>query len=191
MPDDSKLNSLISALEDLKEKLNEAEKELSDKKEELSEITTAKQVHEMQMKQWKEFNDQIEEKSDCVRDCEIDVETILNEIKEMISLTKLPEEFQIDLTDKNDILFRVDENSDYLPITVETLASSAIFIAAFKLQANYLESFRVAHFDVSYLDYENRQKVLDEAVKMDIQLITESPALDAGKKELQYEITEA
>lgn len=191
MPDSSELDALNLILDELKEKLSQAEKELSDKKEELSEITTAKQVYELQMKHWLEFDKQVKEKYDYVQDCEIEVQTILNEIKDIISKTKLPEEFQIDLTDKNDILFRVDENSEYLPITVETLASSAIFIAAFKLQANYLEAFRVAHFDVSYLDYENRQKVLDEAIKMDIQLITESPALDADKKELQYEITEA
>ena len=77
-----------------------------------------------------------------------------------------------------------------MPITNETLASSAIFIAAFKLQANYLEAFRVAHFDVSYLDYENREKVLKEAINMNIQLITESPAQDEKSSELQYKITE-
>ena len=43
---------------------------------------------------------------------------------------------------------------------------------------------------VSYLDYENRQKVLNEAIAMNIQLITESPAINEDQMELQYKITE-
>jgi DNA repair exonuclease SbcCD ATPase subunit len=190
MPDSSELNELDETLTELKDKSKQLKEDLEAKKQEHSEIETAKQLYKMQLDQWSDFQKQIQEKQDYVGKCELDVEAVHNEIKEIISKTKLPEEFSIDLTNKNDILFRTEPGAEYLPITVETLASSAIFIAAFKLQANYLDAFRVAHFDVSYLDYENRQKVLAEAIKMDIQLITESPALDEGKKELQYVITE-
>jgi len=94
------------------------------------------------------------------------------------------------LTGKNDILFRTNPDAEYLPITNETLASSAIFIAAFKLQAAYITDFRVVHFDVSYLDYENRKKVLEFAEDNDIQLLTESPASTQKEMNLQCEIYE-
>lgn len=190
MPDKSELEVAELVLSEIKEKLSAAKADLEEKKAEFEEINSSKKVYELQLKQWSDFQAQLKKKHDYVMQCEKDVEEILQEIKEMISNTKLPDEFSIDLTSKNDILFRTNKEAEYLPITVETLASSAIFIAAFKLQANYLDAFRVAHFDVSYLDYENRQKVLNEAIKMDIQLITESPALEEGKKELQYVITE-
>jgi DNA repair exonuclease SbcCD ATPase subunit len=190
MPASDNLNVLKSELEKLESSLEFEVNLLESRKAELSEINNAKQVYEIQMKQYAEFQKQVEAQQKSVFDLEQEVSNVLSEIKEIISGTKLPAEFSIDLTDKNDILFKPSENSEYLPITNETLASSAIYIAAFKLQANYLEAFRVAHFDVSYLDFENRQKVLKEAIAMNIQLITESPAMDESSMELQCKITE-
>jgi energy-coupling factor transporter ATP-binding protein EcfA2 len=190
MPKSENLNAMKAELTELETSYQGAFNELEQKKTSLSELNSAKQVYEIQLKQWNDFKRQIDENQKEVDELEENVLYIFNEIKTMISKTKLPSEFSIDLTDKNDILFRPNVESDFLPITNETLASSAIFIAAFKLQANYLESFRVAHFDVSYLDFENRQKVLKEAIAMDIQLITESPAMDENSLELQYKITE-
>jgi hypothetical protein len=184
-------------LEKLKAELNEMElamdllyESLEEKRAKINDLNASKTVYDIQIKQWNDFQIQVESQTNLVQDLESKVAEILAEIKTIISGTKLPSEFSIDLTDKNDILFKPSSDSEYLPITVETLASSAIFIAAFKLQANYLESFRVAHFDVSYLDYENRQAVLKEAINMNIQLITESPAMDENSMELQYKITE-
>lgn len=190
MPSDFDLTRLKNDLEKLESDLENSINELESKREKLNELSSSKQVFELQLKQWNEFQKQVEDQSNLVKSFENEVENILNEIRGIIANTKLPAEFSIDLTDKNDILFKPTPESEYLPITVETLASSAIFIAAFKLQANYLESFRVAHFDVSYLDFDNRQKVLKEAINMNIQLITESPAMDENSLELQYKITE-
>jgi len=190
MPTPDNLNILKAELNELESSLFNAQNELEQKKAELSELNNAKQVYDIQLRQWNDFKLQIDEKLKEVQDLEENVSIILQEIKAMVSGTKLPAEFSIDLTDKNDILFRSNTESEFLPITNETLASSAIFIAAFKLQANYLDSFRVAHFDVSYLDFENRQKVLIEAISMNIQLLTESPAYEESQKELQYKITE-
>jgi hypothetical protein len=163
---------------------------LQAKQSEVSELETKKRMYEIELKKYREFQSEINTQKDIVADCESKVSEIFEEIKSIIESANLPDDFSIDLTNKNDILFRTHPTSEYLPITNETLASSAIFIAAFKLQANYLNEFRVAHFDVSYLDYENRKKVLDEAIKMNIQLITESPAYTESEKELQYVITE-
>lgn len=190
MPKSDKLETLKSELYVLEGLLDNANLELEEKRAKLNDLQASKQVHEIQLRQWNEFQKQVEIQANLVAELENKVASILSEIKEMISKTKLPSEFSIDLTDKNDILFKPTSDSEYLPITVETLASSAIFIAAFKLQANYSESFRVVHFDVSYLDFENRQKVLKEAISMNIQLITESPAQDENSMELQYQITE-
>lgn len=169
MPSDKTLKELEENLSLLEAKLFEANEVLKAKESELSEINAAKQVYDMQMKQYVEHNKRIKEHYDNVQECEENVSKILNEIKAIIKEAKLPDDFSIDLTDKNDILFRTDADAEYLPITNETLASSAIFIAAFKLQANYLTAFKVAHFDVSYLDFENRKKVLNEAISMGIQ----------------------
>jgi hypothetical protein len=190
MPKSDNLNAMKVELTELELSYQVALNELEQKKNSLSELNSSKQVYEIQLRQWNDFKLQVEKQNAVVKELEENVSIILDEIKGMISKTKLPSEFSIDLTDKNDILFKPSQDSEYLPITNETLASSAIFIAAFKLQANYLESFRVAHFDVSYLDFENRQKVLKEAIAMDIQLITESPAMDENSLELQYKITE-
>jgi hypothetical protein len=190
MPSDEDLQAAKSVLSDLEIKLGVVTRQLEEKKAELSDLNASKQVYELQLKQFNDYQKEVQKQLNYVQECEESVMLILNEIKDIISKTKLPKEFSIDLTNRNDILFRTSDNAEYLPITNETLASSAIFIAAFKLQANYLEAFRVAHFDVSYLDYENRQKVLQEAISMNIQLITESPAQDKSGKELQYKITE-
>ncbi len=190
MPSSFNLNEIKEDLTVLENSLILAYESLEFKKSELSDLNASKQLYDLQLKQWNEFRAEIEKQANHVQDCEVDVSKILTEIKAIVSGTKLPDEFSIDLTNKNDILFRPNTGIDYFPITNETLADSAIFIAAFKLQANYLEAFRVAHFDVSYLDYENREKVLKEAINMNIQLITESPAHDADSKMLQYKITE-
>jgi hypothetical protein len=190
MPSSKELNLLKESLTHLESGLIVANDLLETKKAELSDLSASKQVYDLQLKQYQDFQKEVTKQANNVQDYEKDVFTILEEIKAIISATKLPDEFSIDLTNKNDILFRTSPGAEYLPITNETLASSAIFIAAFKLQANYLEAFRVAHFDVSYLDYENREKVLKEAIAMNIQLITESPAQDAKSSELQYRITE-
>ncbi len=190
MPSSEKLLTIKSDLITLETDFNIAIETLEQKKEELSDLNASKQVYDLQLKQFAAYQNEVTKQVDYVQDCETDVFKILDEIKTIISSTKLPDDFIIDLTNKNDILFRTSKNAEYLPITNETLASSAIFIAAFKLQANYLEAFRVAHFDVSYLDYENRAKVLKEAVNMNIQLITESPAHDENSRELQYKIYE-
>lgn len=190
MPKDNHLKSLQGILATLEISLLYANTALEEKKSELSELNTSKQLYDLQLKQYQDFQKAVAKQAEHVQECEKDVYTIHQEIKAIISKTKLPDEFEIDLTEKNDILFRTSKGAEYLPITNETLASSAIFIAAFKLQANYLEAFRVAHFDVSYLDYENREKVLKEAIAMNIQLITESPASEAKQRELQYCLTE-
>lgn len=190
MPSDEKLTELKESLATMEISLLYGNASLEEKKAELGDLNASKQVYDLQLKQYQDFQKEVEKQAESVQDYEKDVYTILEEIKAIISKTKLPDEFSIDLTNKNDILFRTSKGAEYLPITVETLASSAIFIAAFKLQANYLEAFRVAHFDVSYLDYENREKVLKEAINMNIQLITESPAQDEKTRELQYKITE-
>jgi hypothetical protein len=191
MPKADKLETLKSELYILEGLFENANIELEAKKAKLSDLNASKTIYDIQIKQYSDFKIQVESQANMVQDLEDEVAEILAEIKTIISGTKLPSEFSIDLTDKNDILFKPSVDSEYLPITVETLASSAIFIAAFKLQANYLEAFRVAHFDVSYLDYENRQAVLKEAINMNIQLITESPAMDENSMELQYKLTES
>lgn len=190
MPSSDKLNELKSTLEKMEVSLQNHNHILETKKAELSDLNSSKQVYDLQLKQYQDFQKDVAKKGEYVQGCEKDVFVIHEEIKAIISATKLPDEFQIDLENKNDILFRTSKDAEYLPITIETLASSAIFIAAFKLQANYLEAFRVSHFDVSYLDYENREKVLKEAIAMNIQLITESPAHDEKTRELQYKLTE-
>lgn len=190
MPSDTVLRDLESILFNLETDLSVANGSLEKRVSELSELSTSKQLYDLQLKQYDDFQADVKKQYDNVQDYEEDVAVIHQEIKEIISATKLPDEFQIDLENKNDILFRTSKDAEYLPITNETLASSAIFIAAFKLQANYLEAFRVAHFDVSYLDYENRERVLKEAIGMNIQLITESPAHDEKTRELQYILTE-
>ena len=121
----------------------------------------------------------IQKQQEIVREHENLVEKALDEIKKVIKDSKLPEEFEIDLLNKNDILF------NGFPINRETLASSAIYIAAFKLAAFNLDLFRVVHFDVSFLDYLNRLEVLEEAKRLNIQLITESPAQNESELNLQ------
>ena len=190
MPSSDKLNEMKNQLDLLDVNKISATDLLETKKAKLSDLSASKQVYALQLKQYNDYQKEVEKQANLVQDYETEVVIILEEIKAIISKTKLPDEFSIDLTNKNDILFRPNTGTDYFPITNETLADSAIFIAAFKLQANYLEAFRVAHFDVSYLDYENREKVLKEAINMNIQLITESPAQDKDSRELQYEITE-
>jgi hypothetical protein len=190
MPASDNLEKLKAELKEIELALDLLSESLEEKRAKINDLNASKTVYDIQIKQWNDFQIQVESQANLVQDLESKVAEILAEIKTIISGTKLPSEFSIDLTDKNDILFKPSSDSEYLPITVETLASSAIFIAAFKLQANYLESFRVAHFDVSYLDYENRQAVLKEAINMNIQLITESPAMDENSMELQYKITE-
>ena len=190
MPSSDELDKMKKLLSGYEENLIIAKNVLETKKAELSDLSTSKQVYDLQLKQYQDFQKEVAKQANHVTYCEEQVAIILEEIKAIISATKLPDEFSIDLTDKNDILFRTSPGTEHLAITNETLASSAIFIAAFKLQANYLEAFRVAHFDVSYLDYENREKVLKEAINMNIQLITESPAQDEKSSELQYKITE-
>lgn len=190
MPSSFNLNEIKEDLTTLESTLTFVNESLETKKAELSALSASRQVYDLQLKQYQDFQKDVAKQAGNVQDYEKDVFEILEEIKAIISATKLPDEFSIDLTEKNDILFKTSPDAEYLPITIETLASSAIFIAAFKLQANYLEAFRVAHFDVSYLDYENREKVLKEAINMNIQLITESPAHDEKSRELQYVITE-
>lgn len=190
MPSSENLDGMKEELKELEWNLEHGSIILEEKKTALSALSASRQVYDLQLKQYQDFQKEVESQSNNVYECEQDVEKILTEIKAIISKTKLPDEFSIDLTEKNDILFKTSPGAEYLPITIETLASSAIFIAAFKLQANYLEAFRVAHFDVSYLDYKNRKKVLDEAISMNIQLITESPAHDEDSEMLQYVITE-
>ena len=190
MPSSDNLEELKSELKEMELAMDLLSESLEEKRAKINDLNASKTVYDIQLKQWNDFQIQVESQANLVQDLENEVAQILAEIKNIISGTKLPSEFSIDLTDKNDILFKPTPDSEYLPITVETLASSAIFIAAFKLQANYLESFRVAHFDVSYLDYENRQAVLKEAINMNIQLITESPAMDENSMELQYRLTE-
>lgn len=190
MPSSDNLDEMKDALLKTENNSIVANNLLEIRKDELSDLNASKQVYDLQLKQYQDFQKDVEKQAGNVQDYEKDVYVILEEIKTIIAATKLPDEFEIDLTNKNDILFRTSLDAEYLPITNETLASSAIFIAAFKLQANYLEAFRVAHFDVSYLDYENREKVLKEAINMNIQLITESPAHDEKTRELQYCLTE-
>jgi hypothetical protein len=190
MPSAKKLNELEAKLVELEDELKTASEALKVKESELSEIKAAKQVYDLQVAQYTEHKTKIKALHDSVQICEANVLEVLNEIKAIIKKSELPDDFLIDLTEKNDILFRVTPDSEYLPITNETLASSAIFIAAFKLQANYLTAFKVAHFDISYLDYENRKKVLQEAINMGIQLLTESPAMSESEMSLQYTITE-
>jgi len=190
MPSSENLDGMKGELDVFEVTLISANNSLEEKKTELSDLSASEQVYDLQLKQYRDFKKDVEKQAGNVLDYENDVLEIFEEIKAIISKTKLPDEFSIDLTNKNDILFRTSKNAEYLPITNETLASSAIFIAAFKLQANYLEAFRVAHFDVSYLDYENRKRVLNEAINMNIQLITESPAHDEKTRELQYKLTE-
>ncbi|MFA6185503.1 MAG: hypothetical protein WC720_05165 [Candidatus Shapirobacteria bacterium] len=191
MPASDNLETLKAELNEMELALDLLSENLEEKRAKINDLNASKTVYDIQLKQWNNFQIQVENQANLVQDLEDDVALILSEIKTIIAGTKLPSEFSIDLTDKNDILFKPSVDSEYLPITVETLASSAIFIAAFKLQANYLEAFRVAHFDVSYLDYENRQAVLKEAINMNIQLITESPAMDENSMELQYKLTES
>lgn len=190
MPSAKKLNELELKLSELETKLTQANEALKAKESELNEVRASKQVYDIQIEQYTKHQKTIKERYDNVQKCEADVLEVFNEIKAIISASKLPDDFNIDLTDKNDILFRVTPNSEYLPITNETLATSAIFIAAFKLQASYSSAFKAVHFDVSYLDFLNREKVLHEAISMGIQLITESPGLSKGEMELQYVITE-
>lgn len=190
MPSSENLDGMKEDLTNLENLLEDANYSLKIKKDKLSNLSASKQVYDLQLKQYQDFQKEVEKQAGSVQDYEKDVFEILEEIKVIISKTKLPDEFSIDLTNKNDILFRTSPGAEYLPITVETLASSAIFIAAFKLQANYLEAFRVAHFDVSYLDDINREVILKEAINMNIQLITESPAYNESTRELQYKITE-
>ncbi|MBD3198005.1 MAG: hypothetical protein GF317_23345 [Candidatus Lokiarchaeota archaeon] len=190
MPDNSGLQRLESEKEMLLQKLYIAEKTLKEKESELNDLKVKKQVYESKLSNYRAFQSKVADQELEVQNCEEKVNEVLQEIKDLVSSAKIPDEFSIDLTEKNDILFREDENSEYLPITNETLASSAIYIAAFKLHAYNVDVFRVVHFDVSYLDYENRKKVLEEAKKMNIQLLTESPATCESESELQYEITE-
>lgn len=190
MPESSELDNRKIELSLLERNLLESNDLLNEKKDELSDLSSSKKVYDLQLNQWQVYKKAVQTNKDYVQECENKVAKILEKIKEIISATKLPSEFSIDLTDKNDILFKPNTGIEYFPITNETLADSAIYIAAFKLQINYLEVFRVAHFDVSYLDYRNRKIVLKEAINMNIQLISESASLDKKKDMLQYKITE-
>ena len=177
MPSNFNLKLLQSDLSDVEQTLKNKETEISDLKAE-------KKVYDNQLISYNEHKKKIDEQTEIVENCEKVVNEVLNEIRAIVKNAKLPEEFSIDLTEKNDILF------NGFPITNETLASSAIYIASFKLAVFHLDLFRAVHFDVSYLDYDNRQKVVEEALKLDIQLITESPANNKNESDLQMQIYE-
>lgn len=190
MPSDSNLTLKITELEALESKLQEKQNALYLKQEKINEIKAAQIMYEKEVKKWLEFQTKIRDQQKILDDCNHLVADVLSEIKSIVSSAKLPDEFSIDLTNRNDILFRVTPGAEYLPITNETLASSAIFIAAFKLHAFYANIFRVVHFDVSYLDFQNRKIVIEQAKKMNIQLLTEAPASTEEELQLQYHITE-
>ena len=190
MPDSNDIERLNRELSVLDSKLALAKAVLKEKESEKSKLLASKHLYDLQVTTYKQHLQKVDDYEAIVLEHENNVLSILNEIKEIVRAAKLPDEFQIDLTNKNDILFRPNSDSEYLPITTETLASSAIYIAAFKLDLFYTDVFRVVHFDVSYLDYENRISILNEAKKLDIQLLTESPASSESEKYLQYTITE-
>jgi len=123
--------------------------------------------------------------------CELNVAEALAEIKKVVSQANLPDAFKIDLTSKKgDILFRETPDSEFLPITKDTLASSAIYISMFELQLAYIGKLRYIHFDVSFLDYKNKIKVYEKAKALGIQTVTESPASNESELELQFKIIE-
>ena len=188
MPKSDDLKALIETQKSIESELEVAKQKLKEKEIEKSSLLAKKEIYESKLADYKKHLSEIEAQDNLVLECEMKVTDILNEIKAIVKSAKLPEEFSIDLTEKNDILFRVDENSEYLPITEETLASSAIYIAAFKLHTFYVDLFRVVHFDVSYLSYINRLKVHEEAKRLNIQLLTEAPASNENELELQYSL---
>lgn len=185
MPDSIELTKLTTKAAEIETELESAKAVLKHKENEKNDLLASQKVYNLQHENYKKHVSEIEILTENVRAHEENVESILNEIKAIVKSAKLPEEFSIDLTDRNDILFKSSENNTYLPITPETLASSEIYIAAFKLHIFYVDLFKVVHFDVSYLDYINRMQVHEEAKKLGIQLITESAATNAAETELQ------
>lgn len=190
MPDSCELTKLTTKAAEIETELESAKAVLKHKENEKNDLLASQKVYNLQHENYKKHLSEIEMLTKNVRAHEDNVENILNEIKAIVKSAKLPEEFSIDLTERNDILFKSLESNTYLPITPETLASSEIYIAAFKLHIFYVDLFKVVHFDVSYLDYINRMEVHKEAQKLGIQLITESAATNAAENELQYTIVD-
>jgi len=182
IPSNDFLTVLESELSELENKLNVLNEEKQTKIEEVYRLNQKYNDYLSEVLAYEQHFIKIQQQQEIVREHENLVENALNEIKKVVQNAKLPKEFEIDLLNKNDILF------NGFPITNETLASSAIFIAAFKLAVYNLDLFKVVHFDVSYLDYLNRLEVVNEAEKLGIQLFTESPATNKNELELQVKI---
>lgn len=189
MPSTESLNIITSKKEEIEGEIIGIEKNIEENSEKVNEQKAAKIVYDKQLQIYQDAISEIEEKQKEVEECENAVFDALEKVKELVATADLPTEFSIDLENKNDILFRASEDEEYLPITTETLASSAIYIATFKLEMMRRTNFRVVTFDVSFLDYINRKKVKEEAENMGIQLLTESAAL--SEKQLELQIVDA
>ena len=114
MPDSGDLKTLTKVLEEIEAELEVAKTNLKNKEIEKAKLNNEKQIYHLKFSEYQKHLNEIDAQDNYVFECETKVADILNEIKSIVKSAKLPEEFSIDLTEKNDILFRVDENSEYL-----------------------------------------------------------------------------
>lgn len=105
------------------------------------------------------------------------VKSIENEKRELIRNSNLPDEFSFD---ESGILYKG------LPLNDNQVSSSGKYIAALKLGSMVLGEVKTLHFDASFLDKNNLEKIQEWAQKNDLQLLIERPDFEAG--EIKYEI---
>ena len=105
------------------------------------------------------------------------VKDIEQEKKDMINSANIPPEFEFG---DDGILYKG------LPLSNNQMSSSSKYIASLKLGAMALGEVKAMHFDASFLDRENLEKVQAWADENDLQLLIERPDFDGG--EIEYQI---
>lgn len=122
---------------------------------------------------------ELEKQERIVEDIKLSLKKILNDKSEMIRLADMPDGFGFN-----------EEGITYnmLPFNRQAQSSSSLYIGALKLAERSLGQVKVIHFDASYLDKNNIQKVKEWAESNNLQLLIERPDFDCG--EIRYEIIE-
>lgn len=128
---------------------------------------------------WLMYKTDLEKHRKNAADAEVKVQAVQTERMNLIKSAVMPEGFTFSDTG---ILY------NGLAFTREQQSSSGLYIAALKLAAMTLGEVRCLHFDASFLDRDNLNKIEKWAEENDLQLLIERPDFEGG--EISYEIIE-
>lgn len=159
-------------LDQLKEPFYISIEEIENKIKESREKEIKYRNSQMKLDLYKHWMEKGESAANEAKKLDDKVKKIESEKKQMINDAKMPEEFEIN---EDGILY------NKLPLSNNQISSSSKYIAALKLGAMVLGEVKTLHFDASFLDRDNLERIESWADLNGLQLLIERPDFDGGE----------